>query len=130
MKQSILLNLLTILSISFGYSQKENKHDDKSKLEKRTVKVELIDVSGQINKGFLWYADSTVIGIVKNVVNPDTVFMYAPEYIYTMKLTTSPSYGKRPGNAMLISSAAGLAFTGLSYASGEAIMIEPIFFLP
>jgi hypothetical protein len=119
MKKTLLfLSLILIFSAVNAQNEK--------KLTKKSVKVEITDISGKTYSGLLWYADSSVISISNKAILPDTVNTFEIKDIKNINLTKRYLYGNRFVKVLGASTVAAIAVTTLSFLMGGESMIGPM----
>ena len=128
MESFISLCLCFVITFS-AYSQQNSGELNRSEKqsEKNAVYTEIIDIGGELHKGWLWYADSSGLVISNQISNPDTLTILSSDYIYKMKLKQKNSYGKKFIRHFIITTSAAAIGTAITYANGEAIMVGPGF---
>ncbi len=126
--KKITIIIISLLMFNLVNAQSKNKLSRAEKnILKKAVLVEIIDISGETHKGYLWYADSTQITISNKAINADSLITIEPEYIYTLKLYKKAKYGKRYLNSFIATTVVSAAITIVSAASGDANMLGPYF---
>jgi hypothetical protein len=128
MKPFISLCFSFLITVS-AFSQQNS--DEFNRSVKNTVRnavyAEIVDIGGELHKGWLWYADSSEIVISNTVLNPDTLTILSSDYIYRMELKKKDKYDKRFLRHFIITTSAAAIGTAITYANGEAIMVGPGF---
>ncbi len=125
-----IISFLVFLCFNFTfYAQFHQKADERQmkRIEKKSVFIELIDISGKTHKGRLWYADSSELVISNKATNPDTLISLNPECIYSMKFIQKDRYGKRFVHHFIVAGVAAAIITAITYSTGEAVMVGPGF---